>query len=410
MTSMTRTKKRTVLPALLLGPALLVPAACGDGGKGGSTGEAAGSGTFATVELEAEYTKPFSLLLSVRERDDGTVMAADPLSQVLLRVDLVAGTADTLGRVGGGPQEYEQPDQVFPLPADSTLLVDLGKGRLTVVDPQGTFHTGMKMAVASEEMPLLIIQPRFVDGEGRLYFESGFGSGDGPRDSLRVSRYDRTTGEAEVLGRTWRTPPIVTRIDGGMRMTQVQMAPRDDWAVGLDGSVAIVRADGYRVEWHRPDGQVITGPATELQMPSLSDEDKYAFLEAPHPAGMRISVFSGDNGAVDVSMSRTGGSSRGREEINLADYEWAERYPPFRPDRARISPSGELWVQRWLHPGDGPLFDVFDGTGVKQGSVRLPRGRRIVGWGTTADGDPAVYLVRADEFDLNWLERYRVVW
>ena len=54
-------------------------------------------------------------------------------------------------------------------------------------------------------------------------------------------------------------------------------------------------------------------------------------------------------------------------------------------------------------------MDVFDGSGERQGWVELPPGRRLVGWGTTVDGDPAVYLARIDEFDLKWLERYRLL-
>jgi hypothetical protein len=311
--------------------------------------------------------------------------------------------------VGEGPQEYRQPDQVFPLPADSTLLVDLGKGQLTVVDPEGTFHTGMKMAMVREGSPLLIVQPRFVDQEGRLYFEGGFWSGEQPQDSIQISRYDRSTGETESLGWTWRTPPIVTRIEGGIRTRQIQMAPRDDWAVAPDGSVALVRAHDYRVEWHLPDGRVVTGPPNPVETPALTEEDKYAYFEAPRPAGLRVSVFRGDNGATDMSMTRAGGGGRPRDEIDLTNYEWAERYPPFRSGQASVSPDGRLWVQRWLNPEVAPVADVFDRAGEKEGSVEFPVGRRLVGWGTTRDGDPAVYLVRTDEFDLKWLERYRIV-
>ena len=47
--------------------------------------------------------------------------------------------------------------------------------------------------------------------------------------------------------------------------------------------------------------------------------------------------------------------------------------------------------------------------GEKMGSVTLPEGRELLGWGTTEDGAPAAYLARRDEFDLMWLERYRIV-
>ncbi len=387
--------------------ALFLLAACGGEKQGTTAG--GGDGTFASLELDAEYSEPFSSLMTVREMEDGTVMAADPLSQVLLRVDMASNTADTLGRVGGGPQEYQQPDQVFPLPADSTLLVDLGKSQLTVVDPQGVFHTGMKMTMVQEGSPLLLVQPRFVDQEGRLYFEGGFWSGDQPQDSIQISRYDRTTGEVESLGWTWRTPPIVTRMEGGMRTRQVQMSPRDDWAVAPDGSYVFVRANGYQVEWHLPDGRVVTGPPNPVDTPALTDEDKYAYFQAPAPAGLRVTVFQGSDGGADMSMTRAGGNARSRDEIDLTAYEWADRYPPFRSGRASISPDGSLWVQRWLNPEVAPVMDVFDRAGEKQGSVELPLGRRAVGWGTTGDGGAAIYLVRTDEFDLKWLERYRIL-
>jgi hypothetical protein len=388
--------------------ALSFLAACTDG-DGAADGSPEGPGAFATLELEVAYPVAFSFLNGVRELEEGTVMAADPLSQVLLRVDLLAATADTLGRVGEGPQEYQQPDQVFPLPGDSTLLVDLGKAQLMVVDPQGSFHTGTPMVELGEDASFLMIQPRFVDSDGRLYFLGGADSREAPADSLQVSRFDRHSGVAETLGWLWRTPPIETRIDGGVRRTSVRMAPRDDWAAGADGGWAIVRADGYRVEWHFPDGRVVNGPSNPVDTPTLTDDDKYASFEAASTAGMRVSVFSGDNGATEVAMSRVGGSPRPREEINLRDYEWADRYPPFRPERARVSPAGELWVERWLHPDVPPLMDVFGEDGVKMGSVELPTGREIIGWGTTAGGAPAVYLVRTDEFGLMYLERYQVV-
>ena len=82
--------------------------------EGGQPPAAESDRRAATLELEATYPEGFSFLNGVRELPDGRVLAADPLAQILLRIDLDASTADTLGRLGPGPQEYEQPDQVFP--------------------------------------------------------------------------------------------------------------------------------------------------------------------------------------------------------------------------------------------------------------------------------------------------------
>ncbi len=126
-------------------------------------------GRVATLELDATYPEPFSYLSGVRELTDGRILAADPMSQVLLRIDLETGAVDTLGRHGKGPQEYEGPDQVFPLPGDSTLLVDLGNGRLTVIDPEGTFANWTPMSSPTDDGRLRTVHPRFVDAAGNLY-------------------------------------------------------------------------------------------------------------------------------------------------------------------------------------------------------------------------------------------------
>ncbi|MCJ7627373.1 MAG: hypothetical protein MUO50_03185, partial [Longimicrobiales bacterium] len=71
-------------------PLLAGGVSCADGG--GGTGA---SGIVATLELDAAYPEAFSFLSGVRELPDGRLLAADPLSQVLLRVDMDTGTADT---------------------------------------------------------------------------------------------------------------------------------------------------------------------------------------------------------------------------------------------------------------------------------------------------------------------------
>ena len=55
-------------------------------------------------DAEAVYEESFSVVSTVREMPDGRVLVADALGQVLMRLDLDAGTADTLGRVGRAPR------------------------------------------------------------------------------------------------------------------------------------------------------------------------------------------------------------------------------------------------------------------------------------------------------------------
>jgi hypothetical protein len=96
---------------------LLTIASCGGEPEPANSGIA----QFAILELESTFPEAFSYLSHIRELSDGRILAADPTSQVLLRLDFESGVADTIGRHGAGPQEYEGPDMVLPLPGDSTL-------------------------------------------------------------------------------------------------------------------------------------------------------------------------------------------------------------------------------------------------------------------------------------------------
>jgi len=80
----------------------------------------------AELIFEATYAEGLGHVERIRELPNGRVMVADPIGQALLLLAQDLSSADTLGRVGSGPQEYQQPDAVFPLPGDSTLLIDLG--------------------------------------------------------------------------------------------------------------------------------------------------------------------------------------------------------------------------------------------------------------------------------------------
>jgi hypothetical protein len=338
---------------------------------------------------------------------DGSVLAADPLAQVLLRIDLETSTADTLGRVGPGPQEYEQPDQVFPLPGDSTLLVDLGKMQLTEIGPDGSFGGGIPMALPGWERFPIVLHPRFVDDQGRLFDQAGRSRDGGPPDSAAVTRYDRATRALDTVGTVWLPEMRQTRSRGGGYVPRMLEAS-DAWSVGPDGRIAIVRAHGFSVEWRFPDGRVVVGPPNHMPTHRVRRRDQEAVLAEMRNSGISMTAAASRDGGVSrMTMSR--GLFRGGDAPGIDDYEWAETLPGFRQGGARVSPKGELWVERYLPVDSAPRMMVFDEKGLLRGSVHLPPRRQLIGFGEGPGGADVAYLVRTDEFDLQWLERYRVV-
>lgn len=356
-------------------------------------------------EPEAIFPEALSLVRGVRELPDGRLMVADPLSQVLLIADLDAGRADTLGGVGQGPSEYRQPDGLFALPGDSTLLVDLGNARLTVIGPAGEF--GETMPITQGEPGrggrFLIVMPSGVDGRGGLYFRRFGGSpGAALPDSAPVLRYDRGDGAIDTVANV-KLPTLVRSSSGGasnrsVNIRQRPMSPEDGWGVGSDGRIAVARADGYRLEWMHPDGRVVRGPTNPFTPVKIGRSEKEEWVERLQVGGLRMSLTV-ENGERRMSFSRGGG---GVDVPDIDSYDWPETKPAFEPNGVWVTPEGVVWLQRHVAAGERPLVDVFGADARLKARVRLPAGRRIVGFGAGT-----VYLIRTDDLGLQYLERYR---
>jgi hypothetical protein len=365
-------------------------------------------GFFAQLELDASYAEPFSYLSGIREMPDGRILAADPLGQVPLSIDLESGVADTTGGAGGGPEEYEQPDRVFALPGDSTLLVDLGNSRLTVIDPGMAFVETLPLARPTESGSMLLLLPRYVDAQGRIYFQgmSMMGRGAAMPDSAYIARYDRGTEVVDTMGMVKLPESERSSAGGGnIRLGPRPMTPQDEWAVGPDGTAAVVRAADYSVDYYRPDGTFVDGPPNTVEPLSVGQAEKEEWVNGKGADGLAVMMSRSTSGVTSMQFSRGGmGFDSGGDDPTVDDYEFPDVLPVFRQGRVRVSPEGNTWVERWMQADSPPTFEIFDTFGNWAGTVQLPEGRRLIGF-----GDGTIYVIRIDEVDLKWLERYRIV-
>ncbi len=367
----------------------------------GDTESGNGDRRYDSLVLDASYPHAFSYLSGVRELSDGTIFAADPTSQVLLRIDMANGTADTLGRKGAGPNEYNGPDRVFPLPGDSTLLVDLGNGRLTVIDPEGKFVEWAPITTPTEDGYGRSIRPSFVDAEGNVY-AGGMNYRNDPSDSTTMYRVNRATREETRVVSTWHTP-FARRQRGEKRP---MLRPYDDWAVGSDGRVAVIRANGYSVDWHFPDGRVISGPPNEAETFPCGTPEQEAELENFVSNASYVMTEFSEDGVQSRSTQRGIPASAAPK---LDDLGWPESLPVFTPGNTIISPAGEAWVKRMMPAGGPGRIEIFDDRGVRVGSLELPPRSKVIGFGATGDRVSTAYVTRKDDVGLIWLERYRLV-
>jgi hypothetical protein len=367
--------------------------------------------TLTLSRPEVEYAEPFSLVAGVRELRDGRVIVADRLEKSIQLVDLAAGTATKIGAEGGGPNEYRMPFSAFAMPGDSTLVFDAGNLRYLVVAPNGSIARTFNPAQDADG-PMSLLNARGVDGEGNLYFlDRGFrppaadgrtfsGSFETP-DSGTVMRYELKTGRTEPVGKVALAKMNVTASGGGGQQ-QVMMrqsspfAAQDDWTAGLDGRIAIVRHDPYRVEWLAPNGQRVVGPTLRYTPIPVTERDKEEFRNRANNPNNRVAIRIGGPGGGDAPRT----TNRPMPEPT----DWPEVKPPFLGNAATVGPDGRLWVLRTRAAGDDvPSYDVFDSYGKQVGTVKLPASTRLIGFGRNS-----AYLIRTDEDDLQYLQRHKL--
>lgn len=393
------------IPALVLAIGL---AGCAGGDGGDAMAQDAGSDG-SLGEPTAVFPEDFGAIQTVRELNDGTLLVADPLGGALYRVDLDAGTRTQVGAEGQGPQEYQQPDAVWPLPGDSTLLVDLGNGRMVGLGPDLSFGPTSPLSAGDPRAGLILAIPTAVDRDGYVYAEASMGGGPGGAlpDSGAVLRIDRATMTPDTLLRVKLSERIRSESGGaGNRSVNIQQVPlslEDTWGAGPDGSVVVARSSDYRVEWHRPDGTVVVGSPVGHEPEPLGNAEKQAWIDAQGRTGGGLMIgVSINNGAMEMSFGRgRGGMGGGAQEQTIDDYTWPEMAPPFFGDPIQVDPMGRAWVRRFVGAGEDTVYDVFDADGEHVAMYTLEGDRRVRGF-----GDGAVYVVTFDEFDLNYLERY----
>ena len=362
---------------------------------------------------EATFPEPFTSVSGLRELSDGRILIGDRTEKHVSFIDFATGSMRQIGRVGEGPGEYQSPGGLVALPDDYTLLLDLANLRLTRIAPDGKLDM--------ESWPMLrqngLLRPTAADAQGRLFYSAsggmrmalGGGAASTPPDSLPIIRWDPATDVTDTVG-TFYSPSATGRGGGGGNISfnsgrsgrislagfrQQPFSPRDAWAAVPDGGVAVARAMTYRMDWYR-NGVSTAGPAIEYDPIRITKDEKEAWADRQANQTATFVAIGGGGG-------RGGGGTFEVPRPDLDEIDFPDYKPPFPVSGVRATPDGQIWVQRYQrHDEDRALFDVFNERGELVKQVRLPAGRRLVGF-----GDGVLYAVMTDEDDLQWLERYK---
>ncbi len=387
------------------GAALIMLAACG-GGDPASRGVSEDSSVRSFGAPEASFPDDFGAIQTVLERPDGSVLVADPLGGALYVVDLDSGTREQIGQEGQGPEEYRQPDAVWALPGDSTLLIDLGNGRMVALGPELEFGPTGPLSAGDPRSGLTVAIPQAVDAEGYVYIRSmGGGMGAVRPDAGGLLRV--TGGTLTIDPVAMFTLPEVTITESGsandrnVSMSLIPLSPEDAWGVAPDGAVVLARSADYRVEWIDPDGSVVSGAPFRVDPIAIGIDEKREWVRSQAETGGGISIqVMMDNGALTTSFGRGGGRGSSEDE-DLDRYTWPDAKPPFYGTRIMVDRQNRAWVRRHVDAGEPTLYDVFDRRGQRVATYALPFRSRVVSFGASG-----VYVASLDDFDLNYLHRY----
>ena len=332
----------------------------------------------------AVFAEAFGYLHVVRELPGGDVLLADLFDRTVYRVDMEAQTRTMVGGRGEGSDEYLEPDAVWPLPGDSTLLVDVGNGRLIRLAPDLEVAATQSITVHPEGGTVLLAAPHAVDARGHIYVAPEPWPPTGA-DTATILRVDPVHGTVDSL-RTIKTKWAGT------------LMPHDAWGVAADGSVVVARFDAYGVDWISPDGSVLHGDTVPFAAIPVTRALKEEFFRDLQRHSRAIRGVFGPSGALRFIPYRRNPET---EQLSYDSDQWPEVMPAFHYQTVHVDPMDRAWVLRHDAGGGDSPYDVFD----RQGRVVLrlvaDGDRRVAGFGAES-----VYVVAFNEVDQAFLERY----
>jgi hypothetical protein len=346
------------------------------------------------LRINSEFAEPFSAMNGLIELNDGRLLVADRKEQAVRLVDLAKGRLQDAARSGKGPLEYNSPGSFYRMRngeirmIDQTLrryLVFSVQGRPLRTEPFAEVSTGARFSSASGD-------PHELDETGAEVVRPTMNMGrDVASDSGWVIR--RHGSNVDSLMRL-RLPESVTNSAGGARVTAIKrFSPSDGVATALDGRIAVVRAEPYRVEWWRAGQRLAQGPVIPYDALKVTDADRAeaekARAQVSMPGGIRVTQSDGNGGQRPIDVSSL-----------LPPMQMAETKPAFDPMQLRVDTQGRVWVRRYTALGADHVYDIFDGEGRRVDRVQLPKDSALAGF-----GKGVVYVVRTDADELLYLGR-----
>lgn len=332
----------------------------------------------------------FESIISARELRDGRVLVTDGRLKALFVLDAALQSRRQLGRTGDGPNEYRAPGSITSLSDDVSVVVDRQNRKFYLLSgdrfaelpaplrPPNAAWRGTLLGMADDYARFAAISH---GARVRLPFPNPDRASPVTTDSVVFVR-QRTNGITDTVafGKSYFAGAIAKRIRIGntndLYQTFHPLQTFDQGWMFPDGTVAIARANPYRVDWYS-GGSMAVGPV--VSEPSV-------------PVTGTIKQWIMSHTRLDVD---------GNPIFKPGDFpQWPRAVPPFTSFSVRGGSDGRMYVER-TQISERQRIDVFDRTRGRVASVELPPRARLVGVGARH-----WYLAQPNEDDEEALIRW----
>jgi hypothetical protein len=316
---------------------------------------------------------------------------------------------------------------LIPYLGDSTLLPDFGANALLVLDATGKNVRSMAPPRPADLLflgvPAAFGRPG-LDAKGRLIYRTQLRPNIQPRptpsgsqkvemtpvnpDSAPILRGDFDTRMVDTIA--WMKTPsqgrmaieIKENLAGGpptvtMHMLMNPFTMADEWSMLSDGTIAIVRAHDYHIDWIDPDGTKRSSPKMPIDWRRYTDAEKQARVDS-----VRKMAETQIQSAVKAQTGPNGPQMK--FDLNIVpDSEFPSFWPAVQPGSVLADLNANLWIlpTTSMNSANGFTYDVVNRKGEVFERVQLPKGYVLVGFGPnntvylTKNEGTTAYLARA---------------
>lgn len=325
----------------------------------------------------------FSDVRDITVGPDGRIYVAQSLGYAVLVLDRAGSQVERIGRSGRGPGEFRATPNRLAWRSDTLVVVERfathflslhGDGlrrvqfRVRVPEESSVFHAGKPLADGS------FVGYRFLTQPTRVFFES-------PR--LPLLRFSPTGEILDTIATIPRPPPVGDSRFRNENENAMLSDPVAAWQ-GESRLPVVLTADGSSVIFV---GEVLNeGSPSSFDLVKLSITGDTIFrrtigFQPREITDRERSEIREGVGAFFAGEFISGGPAtrgdpsrreRARAEASAA-WNGISTYPPVR--RIVAGADGTIWLLRESAPAPADLWEIYDGEGVRIGSIRITEGR-----------------------------------